>query len=272
LLVDQDPLAIARERCEPIRPRKAGGLARWSPRVMPGIGRQLTARQELACAFRILARSGFSENIAGHITVALPGSDHLLVNPWGLWWDELTASDICEITGDGEVVEGRWDVTPAIHIHTELHRRRPDARVVVHNHPYHCTVLAAVGVLPQIAHQTGSMFDGDLGFVAEYDGEVDDAELGRQLADRIGEQSVAVLASHGVIVTGPNLQEAVYRSASFDRMCRLTFDTMTLGKPALPIAAELRSALKASLLERGSAVFWEGAVRQLLRDAPDVLD
>jgi ribulose-5-phosphate 4-epimerase/fuculose-1-phosphate aldolase len=266
-----DPLGDARQRCQSLLARKTGGLSRWAPRVMPGIGRQLTPRQELACAFRILAGTGFSENIAGHITVALPGTDHLLVNPWGLWWDELTASDMCEITGDGEVVHGRWDVTPAIHIHTELHRRRPDARVVVHNHPYHCTVLAAVGVLPEIAHQTGSMFDGDLGFVAEYEGEVDDAELGGHLADRVGEKSVVVLASHGVIVTGPTIQEAVYRAASFDRMCRLTYDTMLLGRPVLPISAELRSALKVSLLERGSAVYWEGAVRRLLRDAPDVL-
>ncbi|HEX6393589.1 MAG TPA: carboxylesterase family protein [Acidimicrobiales bacterium] len=271
IAVVEDPLSEARVRCDPIKPRRTGGLARWAPRVMPGIGRRLTPHQELACAFRILASTGFSENIAGHITVAVPGGDHLLVNPWGLWWEEITASDICEITSGGEVVDGRWDVTPAIHIHTELHRRRPDARVVVHNHPYYCTVLAAVGVLPEIAHQTGSMFDGDLGLVSEYDGEVDDADLGRQLADRIGNKSVVVLASHGVIVTGPTIHEAVYRAASFDRMCRLTYDTMLLGRAVLPIPAELRSAMKASLLERGSTVYWEGAVRQLLRDAPEVL-
>lgn len=269
--VARDPLAVARQSCEPIRARRTGGLARWAPRVMPGIGKRLSARQELACAFRILARTGFSENIAGHITLAVPGGDHMLVNPWGLWWEEITASDICEITSDGHVIDGRWDVTPAIHIHTELHRRRPDARVVIHNHPYYCTVLAAVGVLPEIAHQTGSMFEGDLGLVNEYDGEVDDPELGRELADRIGDKSVVVLASHGVIVTGPTIQVAAYRAASFDRMCRLTYDTMVLGRQVLPIRTELRSALKASLLERGSIVFWDGAVRQLLRDEPEVL-
>jgi ribulose-5-phosphate 4-epimerase/fuculose-1-phosphate aldolase len=60
---------------------------------------------------------------------------------------------------------------------TELHRRRPDARVVIHNHPYHVTVLAAVGVRPEIGHQTGSMFAGDHSLVTEYTGEVDDAAL-----------------------------------------------------------------------------------------------
>ena len=60
-------------------------------------------------------------------------------------WQELTASDICVVDQDAKVVRGRWDVTPAIHIHTELHRVRHDARVVIHNHPYYVCVLAALG-------------------------------------------------------------------------------------------------------------------------------
>jgi ribulose-5-phosphate 4-epimerase/fuculose-1-phosphate aldolase len=251
---------------------RVGGVAKWAPRIMPGIGRDLTLHQEMACAFRILAGAGFSENIAGHITMALPETGNLLINPWGKWWEELTASDICEVTADGVVVDGPWDVTPAFHIHTELHRTRPDARVVVHNHPYHCMVLAGVGVLPEIVHQNQSMFDGDLIFIKEYDGEVDDAELGRELAGRIGAKSVIVLASHGVIITGPTLREATYRSYCFGRLCRMTYDTMLLGREPLPIAPEIRTALKASLLERGTDVFWEGAVRMLLRSEPEVLD
>jgi ribulose-5-phosphate 4-epimerase/fuculose-1-phosphate aldolase len=250
---------------------RAGGAAVWAPRILPPIGVDLTPQQELACAFRILARSGFSENIAGHITMASAGSDEMWVNPWGLWWDEVSASDICRVNADGDVLDGKWDVTPAIHIHTELHRRRPDARVVIHNHPYHVTVLAAVGVLPEILHQTGSMFDGDLSLVAEYTGEVDDAVLGAQLAELIGDCSTVILASHGVIVTGTNIREATYRAASIDRMCRLAYDVMVLGRQPLPIAEGLLAGMKKSLLERGSDVYWAGAVRALLRAEPDVL-
>ena len=105
------------------------------------------------------------------------------VNPWGLWWDEVTASDVCAVDFDANVIEGRWDVTPAIHIHTELHKRRHDARIVVHNHPYHVSLLAATGELPEIVHQTGTMFDGDLRFVDEYTGEIDSPELGADLAE-----------------------------------------------------------------------------------------
>jgi ribulose-5-phosphate 4-epimerase/fuculose-1-phosphate aldolase len=253
-------------------PDRDGGLAKWAPRITPPIGVELTERQALACAFRILARTGFSENIAGHITVAAAGSDRMLVNPWGLWWEEITASDLCTVDGDGTVLDGKWDVTPAIHIHTELHRRRPDARVVVHNHPYHVTVLAAVGVLPEIVHQTGSMFHGDLKLVQEYTGEVDDAELGAQLAEQIGDASTVILASHGIIVTAPTIQEATYKSASIDRMCRIAYDVMLLGREPLPIPDHIRAGMKKSLIERGSDVYWAGEVRSLLRREPDVLN
>lgn len=80
----------------------------------------------------------------------------MLVNPWGLWWREISTSDICEVGANGRVVDGRWDVTPAIYIHTELHRLRPDARVVVHNHPYQVTMVAALDMLPEVLHENGS--------------------------------------------------------------------------------------------------------------------
>jgi ribulose-5-phosphate 4-epimerase/fuculose-1-phosphate aldolase len=251
---------------------RLGGLAAWAPRITPPIGVDLTDEQALACAFRILATEGFSENIAGHITWQRPGQDNLLVNPWGLWWSEMTASDVCEVDMDANVVGGRWDVTPAIHIHTELHRARPDARVVVHNHPYHVCVLAAIGVLPELVHQTGSMFAGELRLVEEYTGEVDSPMLGSELAEAIGDATVAILANHGVIVTGATVAEATYRAASIDRVCRLAYDVLVLGRQPLPMAPGLVKGMKASLVERGTDVYWAGAVRSLVRNEPEVLD
>ena len=250
----------------------AGGAAVWSPTVTPPIGVELTEQQALACAFRILARDGFSENIAGHITWATADNSSMLVNPWGLWWEEISASDICRVDLEARVLEGRWDVTPAVHIHTELHRRRPEARVVVHNHPYYATALAAMGVLPEFLHQTSAMFDGELGFVSEYGGEVDSAELGADLAGRIGEASVVFLANHGVIVTAATIEEATYKSASLDRQCRLMYDVLVSGRSATTVPPVVRPAMKASLLERGTEVFWAGAVRRIIREHPDVLE
>jgi ribulose-5-phosphate 4-epimerase/fuculose-1-phosphate aldolase len=251
---------------------RAGGREVWSPRVTPSIGVDLTLQQELACAFRILARSGFSENIAGHITWAETDDGSMWVNPWGLWWDEVKASDLCRVDAEGDVLEGTWDVTPAIHIHTELHRRRPDARVVVHNHPYWVSVLAGAGILPELVHQTGSMFDGDLHLVEEYSGEVDSAELAARLAEQIGDYSTTILASHGVIVTAPTIQEATYKAASIDRVCKLAYDLLAIGRDPLPIGRGIKVGMKKSLLERGTEVYWNGAVRNLLRNDPEVMD
>ena len=169
------------------------------------------------------------------------------------------------------MLEGKWDVTPAFHIHTELHRRRPDAAVVIHNHPYHVTVLAALGLVPEMVHQTTAMFDGDLAFVDEYTGEVATSELGAELAGRIGDKSVVILANHGVIVTGATVAEATYRAATIDRQCRLMYDLVTSGRPYRVLPGTFVAPMKRSLVERGPAYYWGGAVRQLLRAEPEVL-
>ena len=244
------------------------GNRRWCP----PIGVDLTDEQKLACSFRILARAGFAENISGHITWQRPGQENMLVNPWGLWWREISASDICEVDPFGNVLSGRWDVTPAIYIHTELHKARPEARVVIHNHPYHVCVLAALGVLPDLVHQSGSAFFGDLHVVTEYSGEIDSPELGQQLAEQIGAYSVVVLANHGVIVTGPTVEEATFRAATIDRVCQLAYDVMVLGRTPLAMDPGVMIGMKKSILERGSDVYFAGAARMLIKDEPDVLE
>ncbi|VAZ86668.1 hypothetical protein LAUMK42_05521 [Mycobacterium persicum] len=70
---------------------RPGGLEVWAPAVMPPIGVELSDAQALAVAFRHLAAIGFAENMAGHITWQPNGHTDMLVNPWGLWWQELTA-------------------------------------------------------------------------------------------------------------------------------------------------------------------------------------
>jgi ribulose-5-phosphate 4-epimerase/fuculose-1-phosphate aldolase len=243
----------------------------WKPRAMPPLGVELDERQKLACLHRILAGIGFNENMAGHVTMAVDGSDHLWASPWGLWWDEVRASDLCLVSADGEVLDGSWDVSPAIFLHTELHRARPDARVVVHNHPYHATLLATLGRLPEITHQAACMFDGGLRLVDEYQGQVLDADAGTWLADAVGDAIGVLLVSHGAIVIGSSVEEATYRAFTFDRMCRLTADALLSGESAREIAPEFRASLLEAFRTHALDAFWNGAVRQLLRAEPEVL-
>lgn len=248
-----------------------GGLAAWAPSHVPPRGVELTPDQELACALRHLDDTGFCENLSGHITWQLPGDDQLWANPWGYWWAEVTAADMLRLDDTGAVVTGTWDVTPAIHIHTELHRVRPDARVVVHSHPPYASVLAAIGELPDLVHQNSSILADEMVLVEDYDGEVDSPVLGAALAERIGTATVSLLVSHGVIVTAPTMAEAVYKSVLFERTCFLHHQVRAVGAKARAIAPAFQRQLKASLIERAADVYWDGAIRQLVAAEPEVL-
>ncbi|HEV7523405.1 MAG TPA: class II aldolase/adducin family protein [Acidimicrobiia bacterium] len=239
------------------------------PRPGPGIGHDLTDRQELACALRILAREGWRENLSGHITVATDDGG-MLCNPWGLWWEEVRASDILRLDANGEIVEGQWDVTPAVFLHTELHRARADAAVVVHNHPYFATLLATMGELPRLVHQNSCIFDGELAFVDEYAG-VESTTAGERLAKEVGDASGILLAHHGAIVTGPTIAAACYKATTFERTCRFTYDTLVAGRIPDELPAHERPALKQALQQNTPQAYWDGAVRMLLRDEPEVL-
>src|SRR5262249_41578100 len=174
-----------------------------APRRGPGIEPELTVPQQLACALRILAHEGWRENLSGHITWATPDGG-MWCNPWGLWWDEVRASQIIRLDADGNVVQGDWGVTGAVFIHTGLHRARRDATVVVHNHPYYATLLAAMRERPRFVHQNNCLFDGELAFVDEYalvEGEAD----GAWLAEQVGSASGILLTYHGAIVTAPTI-------------------------------------------------------------------
>jgi ribulose-5-phosphate 4-epimerase/fuculose-1-phosphate aldolase len=254
---------------------RRGGLEVWAPSKLPPIrpsgSADLTDEQAMAVAFRHLADIGFAENMAGHITWQPDGRSELYVNPWGLWWRELTASDICVVDEDARVVRGRWDVTPAIHIHTELHRLRPDARVVIHNHPYYVTLIAALGTLPDLVHQTGALFLDDMYLVEKYDGEIDTLWRAAELAQQVGSANLIILANHGVIATGRNMAEAVYRAVSIERVCRLAYDVLITGRTPTQMSRGDMVGMQASLIERAADVYWAGAARMTIKAEPDVL-
>jgi ribulose-5-phosphate 4-epimerase/fuculose-1-phosphate aldolase len=238
-------------------------------RMIP-IGVDLSLPQRLACLFRLLARSGWSENFQGHITCE-DGEGRLLVNPWGLWWDEVTTSSLCTVDLDGAVIAGDHDVSPAIFIHTELHRVRPDARVVIHNHPYYGTLLASMGVLPVVNTQSSCLFDGEIGVFDDFTGPVDGSDLGEQLAKGVGDASACLLTSHGVLITAPTVEQAAFRAVTFERMCKLTYDMLVVGRLPVPIDASVRQLTKERLDSIGVEAYWAGAVRQLLAAEPEVL-
>ena len=91
------------------------------------------------------------------------------------------------------------------------------------------------------------------------------------LAERIGDKSVVILANHGIIVTAATVPEATYKAATIDRQCQLMYDVATSGRPYTVLPDTFLGPMKRSLVERGPAYFWGGAVRLLLRREPEVL-
>jgi ribulose-5-phosphate 4-epimerase/fuculose-1-phosphate aldolase len=238
------------------------------PRPGPGFGRELTIRQQLACALRILAPD-WQENLSGHLTWATADGG-MWVNPWGVWWEEVRASQIIRLDGDGNVVEGELDVTPVVAMHTELHRVRPDATLIVHNHPYYATLLSTMGEMPRIVHQNSCIFEGELAFVDEYEF-ADGVDAARALADRVGKASGVLLAHHGALVTAPTVEELCYKATTFERMCRFTYDILRADRNLVEFPASARPSMQALLKGPPLRAYWDGAVRRLLAREPEVL-
>src|SRR5579871_5991322 len=112
-------------------------------------------RRDVALLCRILARQGYQDKITGHITIAEEDGETLWVNPVDRFWNEVTPRDVLRIDDTGKVIEGDRPLNPTSVFHFAIHRRRPDARVLIHNHPPYGTIWSAKGELPPLLDQSG---------------------------------------------------------------------------------------------------------------------
>ena len=144
------------------------GLDRGPDRAR--LGRELSPRQKLALLVRILARHGYDDKLAGHVSMRTSNPGVLAVNPLGLFWDEVRAADLVEVARDGTVVEGPGQINPTVLFHHAVHDRRPDIAVLAHNHPPFGTVWAAAREIPPLLDQTGANGGGKVVRYADYTG------------------------------------------------------------------------------------------------------
>lgn len=230
----------------------------------------LSPQQQLALLCRALHREGYDDHIAGHITLA-ERDGSFLVNPWELAWDELTASDIIRVDTGGRVIEGQWNVTPAIGLHLAVHERRHNLRVVIHNHSRWGSVWAASGRVPPVYDQTSGHVDEDPAFYDEYAGTVDGAEEAKATADALGQGKWALLKNHGVFIVAENVRQAHLRAITLEHRCRLAWHVEMLGE-GQPITNPevLRVAQMSDPL--GFPFLWEAMARREIRRDPAVLD
>lgn len=223
----------------------------------------LTAKQELALLCRVLHREGYDEHINGHATLAQPDGT-FLVNPWELAWDEITADDIIRVDETGVVVEGAWNVTPAIGLHLAVHKRRHNLKVVLHNHSKWGLVWSASGRIPPVYDQTSGQVEGDPVFYDEYAGTVDGASEAEAAAKALGDSKWALLKNHGVFVVAKDIRQAHLRAITLEHRCRLAWQVETLGE-GYPITDPETLRVAQMSDDLGFPFLWEAMARKEIR-------
>ena len=166
-------------------------------------------RIDLAAAFRCAVRFGLNEGISNHFSVALDANT-FLINPHGLHWSEITASNILVCDAEGNVLEGDHPVEPtALFIHGRAHRSAPHAKVVLHTHmPYATALTMLEGVRLEPVSRTRSVSTIRLPTTTSITVSPLMKRKGSGLRSKLGNKKVMFLADHGVVVVGPNVAEA----------------------------------------------------------------
>src|SRR3990170_7946087 len=165
---------------------------------------RLYRKQRLAAAFRVFARRGYDEGLAGHITARDPElSDHFWVNPLAKHFSQIRVSDLILVNHEGQVVEGNAMVnTAAFVIHSQVHAARPDVVAAAHSHSMHGKAWSTLGRLLDPLTQDACAFYEDHALFDDYTGVVVDIEEGKRIAHALGEKKAVILRNHGLLTAG----------------------------------------------------------------------
>ncbi len=232
-------------------------------------------RVDLAAAMRLAAYHELHEGIDNHFTYALDeAGERFLLNPFGLHWSEVKASDLMEVDSEGRVLAGEGEAEEsAICIHGPLHRRHPKGRCVLHTHMPYATSLSALaeghGRLEPIT-QTSLFFHDDVAYDEAYAGVADRPEEGERMAAAMGGKRVLFLANHGVVVAGESIARAFADLYFLERACQAQVLAMSTGRPLRPIGDNIRPAFVGhdEERERRAQLHFAALKRILDRDNP----
>ncbi|MGV9615097.1 class II aldolase/adducin family protein [Nocardia xishanensis] len=192
-------------------------------------------KEQLAAGFRLFGRFGFAEGVAGHITVRDPENpDHFWVNPFGMSFSHIKASDLVLVDHRGAVLRGDRPVNRAAFvIHSHIHAARPDVIAAAHSHSVHGKAFSSLGIPLDPITQDACAFFEDHGVYSDYRGVVNEAEEGRRIAAALGSYKAVILQNHGLLTVGHSVAEAVWWFITMERSCQAQLLAMAAGRPKL---------------------------------------
>jgi len=230
-------------------------------------------RCDLAACYRLVAAYGWSDLVFTHVSARIPGPEHqFLINPYGLMFDEITASSLVRVDQDcTKLSDSPFPVNPAgFVIHSAIHQVREDAGCVLHTHSRAGVAVSAqkCGVLP-ISQQSTFV----LGSLAYHDYEgvaLRDEEKPRLQAD-LGDASFLMLRNHGLLTVGRTIPDAFLAMYVFENTCRIQIDAQAGGElievnPA--ILQGLAQVMKTATAGLGASLAWPALLRKLDRMDP----
>jgi len=213
-------------------------------RVLPLAGRSLrervsaeewSTRVDLAACYRLVALYGMTDLVYNHITARVPGAEqHVLINPYGMLYEEITASSLIKIDLEGKTVlqpDHDYSVNAAGYvIHSAVHGARHDAECVIHTHTRAGTAVSALaeGLMP--LSQTAMRFAGHVAY-HEYEGPAfNRGERERLIAD-LGSKNAMILRNHGLLVCAPSIPQAFNLIYWLEQACKIQIDILACNRP-----------------------------------------
>ena len=237
-------------------------------------GDEWAVRTDLAAAYRAVAMYGWDDLVFTHISARVPGPEHhFLINPYGMMFNEITASSLVKVDLEGrKVLESPYDINPAgFVIHSAIHSAREDAQCILHVHSINGTAVSAQdeGLLPLSQH---SIFV--LGSLAYHDYEgvaLEDDEKPRLVRD-LGDKRYLILRNHGLLTVGRSVAEAFVAMYFFEASCMIQLRAMSGGGKLRHIGSSIIDGAPAQweAVTRGAGggLAWPALLRRLDRQDP----
>jgi ribulose-5-phosphate 4-epimerase/fuculose-1-phosphate aldolase len=235
-------------------------------------------RVNLAAAYRLVALFGWDDLVFTHISACVPGPDgepsgQFLINPYGLMFEEITASSLVKVDAQGNKLDDTpFDVNPAgFVIHSAVHAARHDIGCVLHVHSLNGIAVSAQqgGVLP--LSQQSIFVLSSLGY-HDYEGvALRDDEKPRLVAD-LGEKSFLMLRNHGLLTVGRTVADAFQAMYLFETVCTIQVRAQAGGGPLISVDPSIIATARqqSAVVTRGlgSQLIWPGLLRRLDRRLP----
>lgn len=230
-------------------------------------------RTDLAAAYRLVAQFGWDDLIFTHISAKVPGTEHFLINPYGMMFDEITASSLVKVDLHGVKVEDSpYDINPAgFTIHSCIHEARTDATCVMHTHSINGVAVSAQQGGLQPLSQFAFTVLSSLAY-HDYEGiALEEAEKPRLVQD-LGNRRYFMLRNHGLLTVGGSVADAFVAMHRFEAACMVQVRAQSVGGPLVHIPPAILALADVQIVRvragRGADLVWPGLLRKLQRTNP----